>query len=102
MHSDAPVPQILPVVVAVDGSRTGPAAVDLAAGEAARRGTGLLIVHVWPGRYAGVFRGRGGVPSAADAVRLLEVSTGRARLAAPGLEIQTELLDGAAAHALYR
>src|SRR4051812_37846747 len=102
MRRDVSATEILPVVVGVDGSRTGPAAVDLAAGEAARRGSPLLIVHVWPGRYTGVHRGRGAVPSRADALRLLEVSAGRARLSAPGPAIRTELLDGGAAHVLSR
>jgi nucleotide-binding universal stress UspA family protein len=89
-------------VVGVDGSRTGPAAVDLAAAEAARRRAPLRIVHVWPGRYTGVFRGRGVVPSVADARRLLDVSARRARLTGPNLEISTELFDGGAAPVLTR
>jgi nucleotide-binding universal stress UspA family protein len=89
------------VVVGVDGSRSGPGVVDLAAGEAVRRGSALLIVHVWPGRYTGVFRGRGVVPSPADGRRLLEVSARRAELAGADL-IDTELLDGGAAHELAR
>ena len=88
------------MVVGVDGSRIGPATVDLAVGEAVRRGAPLLIVHVWPGRYTGVFRGRGVVPSLADGRRLLDVSAMRARLAGPDLAVGTELLDGGAAHEL--
>jgi nucleotide-binding universal stress UspA family protein len=88
------------VVVGVDGSRSGPAAVDLAAREAVRRGVPLLIVHVWPGRYTGVFRGRGMVPSRADGRRLLDVAASRARLAGADLNISTDLLDGGAAQML--
>jgi nucleotide-binding universal stress UspA family protein len=102
MRNDVSVSQILPVVVGVDGTRTTPAIIDLAAGEAARRGIPLLIVHVWPGRYTGVFRGRGVVPPRADGLRLLEASAGRVQLAAPQLEIRTEMLDGGAAHVLSR
>jgi len=87
-------------VVGVDGSRTSPATVDLAAQEAVRRRAPLLIVHVWPGRYTGVFRGRGVVPSPADGRRLLEVSARRAQLAGPDLAVGTELLDGGAAYEL--
>lgn len=46
------------VVVGVDGSRAHQAIVDLAMGEAARRGAPLLIVHAWPGRYSGLLRPR--------------------------------------------
>ncbi|NMO57282.1 universal stress protein [Actinoplanes sp. TBRC 11911] len=102
MRNDVSVSEILPVVVGVDGSRTAPAAVDLAAAEAARHGIPLLIVHVWPGQYTGVFRSRGVVPSRADGLRLLEVSAGRARLSAPGLDIRTEMLDGGTASILTR
>lgn len=87
-------------MVGVDGSRSGPVAVDLAAGEAIRRRAPLLIVHVWPGRYTGVFRGPGVIPSPADGRRLLEVSARRARLAEPDLAVSTELVDGGAAHVL--
>jgi len=88
------------VVVGVDGSRTNPVTVDLAVEEAVRRHAPLLIVHVWPGRYTGVFRGPGAVPSPADGRRLLEVSARRAQLAAPDLAVGTELFDGGAAHEL--
>jgi len=42
-----------PVVAGIDGTRTWPAVVDLAVAEAVRRTVPLLIVHAWPGRYAG-------------------------------------------------
>lgn len=85
------------MVVGVDGSRSSPGTVDLAVAEAIRRAAALHIVHVWPGRYVGVFRSRGLVPSRADGRRLLAVATRRARLAGPDLPISTELLDGGAA-----
>jgi nucleotide-binding universal stress UspA family protein len=102
MHSDVTGQQLRPVVVGVDGSRTGPGTIDLAATEAARRGVPMLIVHVWPGRYTSTLRQRGAGTSRADGQRLLELSANRARLAAPGLPIRTEMLDGAAANLLAR
>jgi nucleotide-binding universal stress UspA family protein len=97
MGSEASTPRNRPVMVGVDGARGTPGTVDLAVAEAARRGAPLLIVHVWPGRYRGVFRGRETVPSRADGVRLLEVTQRRAELAAPGVPVATQLLEGGAA-----
>src|SRR4051812_5193224 len=100
MHSVVSAQEAPPVVAGVDGSRTSTATIDLAVAEAVRHRAPLLIVHVWPGRYTGVFRGRGAVPSRADGRRLLDLSASRARLAAPDLPIGTELLDGGAANVL--
>jgi len=87
-------------VVGVDGSRSTPGTVDLAVAEAARCAAPLLIVHVWPGRYRGVFRSRESVPSRADGVRLLEVMQRRAELAGARVPVATELLEGGAAATL--
>ncbi|SNY59111.1 Universal stress protein family protein [Paractinoplanes atraurantiacus] len=87
-------------MVGVNGSRSGPALVDLAAAEAALYRAPLLLVHVWPGRYTGAYRGRGAVPSRADAERLLDLLTSRARLTDPRIRVRTELLDGNAANLL--
>ncbi|GAA2565072.1 universal stress protein [Winogradskya consettensis] len=87
-------------MVGVNGSRIGPALVDLAVTEAALYRAPLLITHVWPGRYAGAYRGHGAVPSRADAERLLELSAGRARQLAASVPVTTELLDGGAANQL--
>jgi nucleotide-binding universal stress UspA family protein len=84
-------------VVGVDGSRSTSGTVDLAVAEAARCAAPLLIVHVWPGRYRGVFRSRESVPSRADGERLLEVTQRRAELAGPAVPVATRLLEGAAA-----
>jgi nucleotide-binding universal stress UspA family protein len=100
MNSAVPSSQVGPVVVGVDGSRTTSGTLDLAAAEAVRHRATLQIVHVWPGRYTGVFRSRGVVPSRADGRRLLEVAERRARMAEPDLPIGTELLEGGAAHVL--
>ncbi|MFI7662294.1 universal stress protein [Micromonospora parva] len=97
MHSDVSNPRNPPVVVAVNGSRIGPVLVDLAAAEAALYRAPLLIVHVWPGRYTGAYRGRGAVASRADAQRLLDLSASRARLVRADTPVTTELFDGGAA-----
>jgi nucleotide-binding universal stress UspA family protein len=100
MHIEVSAQDRLPVVVAVDGSRAGLATLDFATAEAVRRGARLTIVHVWPGRYAGPFRSRGPVPDRDDGRRLLDIAATRAALAAPGLPIETEMLDGAAGNVL--
>ena len=100
MDTDAGMNGNRPVVVGVDGSRAVPAVVDLAAAEAARRRSPLVIAHVWPGRYTGYFRGRGSIPARADAQRLLELSESRVRSAHPRLRVRTQLLDGGAANLL--
>ncbi|MFC7530120.1 universal stress protein [Actinoplanes sp. GCM10030250] len=100
MGSDVATPRNRPVMVGVNGSRISPPLVDLAVAEAALYDVPLLIVHVWPGRYSGAYRGRGTVPSRADAQRLLELSAVRARLTAPDVPVSTELLDGGAANLL--
>lgn len=92
----------LPVVVGLDGVRGRLATVDLAAGEARRRGVPLTILHVWPGRYAGQFRGRGPNPTEADGRRLLEIAAQRVRADDNTPEVRTELVDGAAARTLVQ
>ncbi len=87
-------------MVGVNGSRICPALVDVAVTEAARYQVPLIIVHVWPGRYTGAYRGRGTVPSRADAQRLLNLVAGRARLIQAHVPVSTELLDGGAANLL--
>lgn len=102
MGSGASISKVRPVVVGVDGSRTTPAIVDLAAAEAARQAAPLRILHVWPGRYTGMFRGRDVVPSMADGRRLLDLMTRRAQLTGPDLPISAELLEGGAANVLTK
>ncbi|MEV4642933.1 universal stress protein [Actinoplanes sp. NPDC049548] len=92
--------QDLPVVVGIDGSRSHPQTVDLAADHAARHGAPLLIVHVWPGHYSGAFRTRGALPTRDDGQHLLDLAVQRARLRVPGLHVAVELADGSAAQAL--
>jgi len=100
MRIEVPAQDRLPIVAAVDGSRTGLAALDFAVAHAVLLRARLKIVHVWPGHYAGSFRGRGLMPERDDGRRLLEIAASRAGLAAPGLRVETELLDGAAGNVL--
>ena len=76
------------------------AALDFAAAQAMRHRARLAIVHVWPGHYAAPFRSRSLIPDRDDGRRLLEIAASRAALAAPGLRIETEMLDGAAGNVL--
>jgi nucleotide-binding universal stress UspA family protein len=92
----------LPVMVAIDGSRTHLSTVDLGVGEAIRRGRPLVIVHVWPGRYIGPLRSPGPMPTELDGQHLLEVADQRARHHAPGLQVTTQLLNGSVSAVLTR
>ncbi|HWS33509.1 MAG TPA: universal stress protein [Actinoplanes sp.] len=89
-----------PVVAGIDGSRTHPVTVDLAADQAVRRGAPLLLLHVWPGRYTGRYRCRGPVPAEPDGQRLLDAAARRARQRAPWLTVGTELRTGSPAGVL--
>ncbi|MBM2616362.1 universal stress protein [Actinoplanes sp. LDG1-06] len=96
MPTDPPPVAERPVLAGVNGSDTATALVDFAAVEAARYDAPLTLVHVWPGRYTGAFRGRSAMPSPADAQRLLSLAAARACLAVPGLRVRNRLLDGGA------
>ncbi len=89
-----------PVVAGIDGSRTHPVTVDLAADQAVRRGVPLLLLHIWPGQYTGRYRCRGPVPAEPDARRLLDAAARRARQRAPWLTVGTELRTGSPAGVL--
>ncbi|MEU4216727.1 universal stress protein [Actinoplanes sp. NPDC026623] len=89
-----------PVVVGVDGSRSHPATVDLAADQASRHGAPLVIVHAWPGHYSGTFRTREALPTEADGRHLIELAARRAEHRAPGLTVSTELVNGGASQVL--
>ncbi|MEV4702929.1 universal stress protein [Actinoplanes sp. NPDC049316] len=100
MHSVVSSKRDLPVVVGIDGSRSHPETVDLAADQAARLRAPLLIVHVWPGHYSGAFRIRGAIPTQDDGKHLLDLAARRAQLRIPDLDVSTELADGSAAQVL--
>lgn len=95
------------VVVGVDGSSSGYAAVELAAGEARLRGTGLHVVHAltWPPTPIGP--GAPGYVPGEEAVLPEEAlrraadgyladAVSRARSVAPGTEVTTEIVTGEA------
>ncbi|HEY8452355.1 MAG: universal stress protein [Micromonosporaceae bacterium] len=94
-----------PIVVGVDGSDAGRAAIDLAVTEARLHRRPLRLVHafVWP--ILGVYTGPSpeGPPDgglAADAERLLAESLDHARRAGPDLTVTGEIVTGAAAPVL--
>ncbi|MFG1609748.1 universal stress protein [Actinoplanes sp. NPDC049265] len=96
MHDVVTVEERLPVLVAVDGSRNGLAVVDLGVAEAVRHRAPLLIMHVWPGQYAGPFRARGPAYGPDDGRRLLDLAARRAVHLAPDLWVDTDLAQGSA------
>ncbi|MDQ1655185.1 MAG: hypothetical protein QOD41_268 [Cryptosporangiaceae bacterium] len=94
-----------PVVVAgIDGSGESLAALDLAAGEASRRGQGLRIVHAysWPAYGAAVPMGGpiAIIEPVAAAESLLTEGADRVRASYPGLTLTTEVVIGNAAGTL--
>ncbi|WP_433350682.1 universal stress protein [Micromonospora sp. CA-111912] len=93
------------VVVGVDGSEPAQRAVRLAAGEAARRGRTLRVVHgfVWPLLRVPL----GPVPDAPpgaglreQAERLVVEAVAHAESAAPGVRVTGEVIDGEASAVL--
>ncbi|SBT41295.1 universal stress protein [Micromonospora auratinigra] len=93
------------VVVGVDGSEQALRAVDLAAGEAARRHRPLRVVHgfIWPLLRVPTEQLSGGPPGGGlrhQAEELVAAAVARAEAAAPGLRVTGEIIDGEAAAAL--
>ncbi|WSN14312.1 universal stress protein [Micromonospora sp. NBC_01699] len=93
------VPSGAPVVVGVDGSPTGLAAVRLAVDEALRRSRPLRVVHafVWPklkvsGKPSPAGPPEGGLRQQAEQV--LAEAVAEARAAAPGLSVTGEVVTG--------
>jgi nucleotide-binding universal stress UspA family protein len=103
MHSFAPVDENgPPVVVGIDGTANDLKVVDAAAGEAARRGLPLEIVHAWTGGHPEISYRRN-VPSEAEMSRhLLELAALRASHVYPALPVRTDLSDDGPAEALLR
>ncbi|SDF41341.1 Nucleotide-binding universal stress protein, UspA family [Lentzea fradiae] len=94
-----------PIVVGVDGSTSALDATRWAAAEAARRSTGLVLLHSYPPvPFRGPRRG-GSTAEFGNAVRdqgrqWLDATAAVAREAAPGVEVTTELVEGGAAEQL--
>ena len=91
------------IVVGVDGSDSGEAALRWAAGEAAARDVELHVVHTYDWRVPGGLTPVGG--SFADAVResaqdLVHTAVARAREAAPGVRVRGSAVLGSAASIL--
>ncbi|SER07982.1 universal stress protein [Actinokineospora terrae] len=89
----------LPVLAAVDGSQSALAALRWAAGEAARRGTSLRVVSVYPWPLAGYPEAlvvqhdlRDGLR--AQAVANLDEAAAVAAEVAPGVEVRVSALEG--------
>ncbi|MFC7549041.1 universal stress protein [Plantactinospora sp. GCM10030261] len=99
---DEPLPVTGPVVVGVDGSDSGRAAVDYAADEAVRRSTGLVLLHAWSTQWAapvatGAAPGMGWPPERFDdfeqayqeaATQLLDEAVGAVRARHPDLAVE--------------
>ncbi|WBB62366.1 universal stress protein [Streptomyces sp. WMMC500] len=90
-----------PVLLAVDGSPAGAAAVDFAFAEAARRDAGLVAMHVWSAwtRYSP----RAGNPArtaaegpAAEGDRVLAEAVAGAETAYPGVRAERTAVEGSA------
>jgi len=97
------IPGEAPVVVGVNGSAAGLAAVRLAAREAVARGRELRIVHAftWPGMPAHG-QPKGYAASRRDADRVLRQAMTAARRATPGVRVTGEVVDGQASRVLVQ
>ncbi|MEV6350367.1 universal stress protein [Actinoplanes sp. NPDC051851] len=92
-----PVPDQPPVVVGVDGTAAGLAAVRLAARESISRGTVLSVIHAftWPG-------GTDLAPARRAASRILGEAVATAQRSTPGVGVRGQLEDGPAGAVLRR
>lgn len=97
-----PIEPTWPVVVGVDGSAAGMAAVDLAAEEAVARVVPLVVVHAYPGPSPDG-AGDGETPDGEHVQqvrRMLEVAVARATSEHPGLAVAAQAVPGDAADVL--
>ncbi len=97
------IPGEAPVVVGVNGSSAGLAAVRLGAREAVARGRGLRVVHAftWPGISA-YGPPKGYAAGRRDADRVLRQAIAAAKRATPGVMVTGEVLDGQATRVLVQ
>ncbi|MFG1779080.1 universal stress protein [Micromonospora sp. NPDC049051] len=92
---EEPIPVAGPVLVGVDGSETAELAVGYAADEAARRGDGLVLVHVQPPDGDGTAAGEVNREQAAvdaESAELLATAAAAVRGSHPGLAVEERLL----------
>ncbi|MDT0533046.1 universal stress protein [Micromonospora sp. DSM 115977] len=85
--AEEPIPVAGPVLVGVDGSEPAELAVGYAADEAARRGDGLVLVHVQPPDGDGAT----GTPDA-ESAELLATASAAVRGSHPGLAVEGRVL----------
>jgi nucleotide-binding universal stress UspA family protein len=92
-----PPPPAGPVVVGVDGSRTGRAALEFAAGIAGSLRAPLVAVHTWTdvvaGAHGATLRSEDPATLAAEGATLLEAELDTLAAAHPGLTVQRDLVD---------
>jgi nucleotide-binding universal stress UspA family protein len=94
-----------PIVAGVDGSPEGTAATELAAREAALRGSPLRIVHgfIWPAMHVPLGPPEHGPPDGGlrhQAERIVRDAVERARATVPDLDVTGEVVTGTGAQAL--
>ncbi|WP_433392863.1 universal stress protein [Micromonospora sp. KLBMP9576] len=97
---EEPIPVAGPVLVGLDGSEPAALAVGCAADEAARRGDGLVLVHVQPpdgGRRGADEVTETQVAADAEAAELLAVAAATVRERHPGLAVEGRVLRAAKA-----
>jgi nucleotide-binding universal stress UspA family protein len=97
------IPGEAPVVVGVNGSAAGLAAVRLGAREAVARGRELRVVHAftWPGIKA-QGQPKGYAASRREADRVLRQAITAAKRATPGVRVSGEVVDGQASRVLIQ
>jgi nucleotide-binding universal stress UspA family protein len=104
MPSPAVGPRTGPVVVGVDGSRAGRAALEFAAGIAGSLRAPLVGVHTWTDVVAGVHgatrRPEDRATLAAEGATLLEAELDTLAAAHPGLTVQRDLVGDTSVGAL--
>src|ERR1700754_751017 len=89
------IPSESPVVVGVNGTAAGLAAVRLGAREALARGVELRIVHAftWPGTpHSGAPKAY--APARREASRLVKQAVAAAQRSTPGVRVTGQLIDG--------
>jgi nucleotide-binding universal stress UspA family protein len=97
------IPSEAPIVVGVNGTAAGLAAVRLAAREAVARGRDLRVVHAftWPGTHPGAENAEY-APARHAAAQIVEEAVTTARRSTPYVRVDGFLLDGIAVRVLLQ